>query len=84
VSVILLDSSGQALYASGRVPTGLRAQTGFADVGEWRVYGEPIGELYLPTLRSVRGPEESLDRFDHLLVIVWPLALLAALGLGYG
>lgn len=84
VSVVLLDPGGRALYASGRVPAGLRAQTGFADIGEWRVYGEPIGNLYLLTLRSVRALEESLDRFDHLLLIVWPLALLVALGLGYG
>lgn len=83
VSVILLDSALQVLYASGRVPPGLQAQLGFSQAGKWRVYGERLGSVYLLAARSLESLEDSLNRFDRLLALAFPLALLAALGMGY-
>ncbi len=83
VSLVLLATNGKVLFSNGRIPAGLKPQMGFVQTGNWRVYGEDLGFAYLLTLRPLELLEESLNRFDRLFLLIFPLALLVSLGLGY-
>ena len=81
---VLVGANGQILDSLGRVPTpppqivpGLSTQAG------WRVWSEPIQGATLLTLQDTRSIAESVRRFDFSFLVLAPLAVLLAFGLGY-
>ena len=81
---VLLDHDGQVLDTLGRPPDPLPEPiSGLSTQDGWRVWSESIQGTTLMTLRSTRGLSESLGRFDTSFLVLAPVAVLLAFGLGY-
>ncbi len=81
---VLVTADGQVLDSLGRVPSPLpRIQTGLSTQSGWRVWSESVQGVTLLTLRDTRSIAESVRRFDFSFLILAPLAVLLAFGLGY-
>jgi two-component system, OmpR family, sensor kinase len=82
---LLFDSSGNVLDNLGRVPTPLPPlELGFSTWDKWRVYAESVQGGTLVVLRDAERVEESLRQFNVSFLVLAPLAVLLAFGLGYG
>ena len=81
---VLVGSNGQVLDSLGRLPEPLpRVQAGLSTQRGWRVWSEPIQGTTLQTLQDTRSIAESVRRFDLSFLVLAPLAVLLAFGLGY-
>ena len=81
---VLVGSNGRVLDSLGRLPEPLpRVQTGLSTQRGWRVWSEPIQGATLQTLQDTRSIAESVRRFDFSFLVLAPLAVLLAFGLGY-
>lgn len=80
----LVGPNGQVLDSLGRVPTPLpHTESGLSTQAGWRVWSERVQGVTLLTLQDTRGIAESVRRFDLSFLILAPLAVLLAFGLGY-
>ena len=81
---VLLGPDGRPLDRLGRVPEPLpEVRPGISTQAGWRVWSEPLGGVTLMTLKDTRSTAESLRRFDASFLVLAPLAVLLAFGLGY-
>ena len=81
---VLVGTNGRVLDSLGRVPTPLpQAVSGLSTQAGWRVWSEPIQGATLQTLQDTRSIAESVRRFDLSFLVLAPLAVLLAFGLGY-
>lgn len=81
---VLLSADGQVLDSLGRVPDSLpQATLGLSTQAGWRVWTESIQGVTLLTLKDTRSIDESVRRFDASFLILAPLAVLLAFGLGH-
>jgi two-component system, OmpR family, sensor kinase len=84
VTALLFDASGQLLSSLGREPQPLPpVRLGLSTWQEWRVYGETLGANTLVVMREHGRVEDSLRQFSSSFLILSPLAVLLAFGLGY-
>jgi two-component system, OmpR family, sensor kinase len=84
VTALLFDSSGALLSSLGRKPQALPSMTlGFVTWQEWRVYGQAVEGATLVVMRNHERVEDSLSQFTASFMILSPLAVLLAFGLGY-
>ena len=81
---VLTGSNGQVLDSLGRIPTPLpRIEVGLSTQAGWRIWSEPLQGVTLQTLQDTRSITESVRRFDFSFLVLAPLAVLLAFGLGY-
>lgn len=81
---VLMSPDGQVLDSLGRLPDPLPlAQSGLSTQSGWRVWTESLQGATLLTLKDTRSIGESVRRFDTSFLILAPLAVLLAFGLGY-
>lgn len=81
---VLIDADGQVLDSLGRVPSPLpRNQPGLSTQAGWRVWAKSLPGTSLLLLEDTRDIAESAQRFDTSFLILAPLAVLLAFGLGY-
>ena len=81
---VLLGPNGQVLDSLGRVPSPLpRAVSGLSTQTGWRVWSERVQGVTLLTLQDTRSISENMWRFDVSFLVLAPLAVLLAFGLGY-
>ncbi len=84
LSALLFDKDGRLSSSLGRVPQPLPSlEPGFSTLNEWRGYAEIIQGGTLLLLRDTKQVEESLQQFDSSFLLLAPLAVLLAFGLGY-
>ena len=81
---VVVSPGGRLLDSLGRVPSALpQVRAGFSTQKGWRVWSEPVQGGTLQTLQSTSSIRESVRRFDLSFLILAPLAVLFAFGLGY-
>ncbi len=81
---VLVGADGQVLDSLGRIPSPLpRDQPGLSTQGGWRVWAESFQGTSLLLLEDTRDVAESVRRFDISFLVLAPLAVLLAFGLGY-
>ncbi len=84
VTALLFDAEGQLLSSLGREPQSLPpVKLGFSTWQEWRVYGAGLENNTLVVMRAHERVEDSLEQFGSSFLILSPLAVLLAFGLGY-
>jgi two-component system, OmpR family, sensor kinase len=84
VTALLFGSSGGSLSSLGRRPQTLPSMTlGFFTFQEWRVYGQALEDGTLVVMRNHERVEDGLSQFTSSFLILSPLAVLLAFGLGY-
>lgn len=80
----LVNSDGGFLDAIGRVPSGLPPITpGFSSWDEYRIFAQAVRGNMLLALRNYDRVEVSVAELDRTSLVLWPLSVLLALGLGH-
>ena len=81
---VVVGPGGRVLDSLGRLPAPLpKVRSGLSTQAGWRVWSEPVQGGTLQTLSSTSSIRESVRRFDLSFLILAPLAVLFAFGLGY-
>lgn len=81
---LLYDARGAVVARLGRVPEEVpRFGSGHTVWQGWRVLTIPLEAGALTVMRNLEDTHETLRRFDVVFVVLGPLVVLAAFGLGY-
>ena len=81
---LLLYRGNRLAEGLGRVPRPLpHPQAGCFSQGQWRICAEAVGGGWLLAARPQTGLRESLSALNRVLGVVFPVAVLLAIGLGY-
>lgn len=84
LTLLIVDQRGRLMDLVGRNPgTTPEAREGCFDAGEWRVCGASVPYGKLLALKPRRGLQESVAGLDRLLLLLFPVTIPVAFGLGY-